>query len=59
MASSERSKWWASRRARSTRVKTTRPNEKWQSDASYFFVVGWGWYYLISVLDDYSRFILA
>ncbi len=41
------------------RVKTSRPNEQWQSDASYFFVVGWGWYYLISVLDDYSRFILA
>ena len=41
------------------RVKTTRPHEQWQSDASYFFVVGWGWYYLISVLDDYSRFILA
>lgn len=40
-------------------VKTTRINEQWQSDASYFFVVGWGWYYLISVLDDYSRFILA
>jgi putative transposase len=41
------------------RIKTTRINEQWQSDASYFFVVGWGWYYLISVLDDYSRFILA
>jgi putative transposase len=40
-------------------VKTTRLNEQWQSDASYFFVVGWGWDYLISVLDDYSRFILA
>jgi putative transposase len=40
-------------------VKTTRINEHWQSDASYFFVVGWGWYYLISGLDDYSRFILA
>jgi len=40
-------------------VKTTRINEQWQSAASYFFVVGWGWYYLISVLDDYSRFILA
>ncbi len=34
-------------------------NEQWQSDASYFFVVGWGGYYLIPVLDDYARFILA
>ncbi len=41
------------------RRKTTRPNEQWQSDASYFFVVGWGWYYLISALDDFSRFLLA
>jgi transposase InsO family protein len=41
------------------RVKTTRPNEQWQSDASSCFVVGWGWYDLISVLDDSSRFILA
>jgi transposase InsO family protein len=40
-------------------VKTTRINEQWQSDASYSFVIGWGWYYLISVLDDSSRFILA
>ena len=39
------------------RVKTTGINEPWQSDASYFFVVGW--YYLISVLEDYWRFILA
>ena len=41
------------------RIKTMRPNEQWQSDASYFFVVGWGWYYVISVLDHYSRYILA
>jgi transposase InsO family protein len=41
------------------RFKTTHPNEQWQSDASYFFVVGWGFYYFISVLDDYSRMILA
>ena len=34
-------------------------NEQWQTDASYFKAVGWGWYYLISVLDDYSRRIIA
>jgi putative transposase len=41
------------------RVKTTAPNQMWQSDASYYFVVGWGWYYSIEVLDDFSRFVLA
>ena len=40
-------------------VKTKRPNQMWQVDATYLFVKGWGWYYLISVLDDYSRRILA
>ena len=40
-------------------TKTARPNELWQTDASYFFVVGWGYYYLISVLDDYSRMIVG
>jgi len=45
--------------SREYRIKSLRPNEQWQSDGSYFFVVGWGWYYLISVLDDYSRFLLA
>ena len=40
-------------------TKTARPNELWQTDASYFFVVGWGYYYLISVLGDYSRMIVG
>jgi len=31
----------------------------WATDASYFRVIGWGYYYLVTVMDDYSRFILA
>ena len=36
-----------------------RVNEMWQTDFTQFLIVGWGWYYLSTVLDDYSRFILA
>lgn len=39
--------------------KPKRVNEQWQIDATYLKVVGWGWYFLISVLDDFSRRILA
>ena len=45
--------------AKEYHTKTTRPHQMWATDASYFRVVGWGYYYLVTVLDDYSRFILA
>ena len=38
---------------------TKRVNEMWQTDFTQFLVVDWGWYYLSTVLDDYSRYILA
>ena len=41
------------------RRKTSRPNEMWATDGAYLKVAGWGYYYLVTVLDDYSRFILA
>ena len=37
--------------------KTTGPHQMWATDASYFRMVGWGYYYLVTVMDDYSRFI--
>jgi len=40
-------------------TKTTRPHEMWATDASYFRVIGWGFYYMVTVMDDFSRFILS
>lgn len=38
--------------------KTTRVNQMWQTDFTYFKVIGWGWYFLSTIMDDYSRYII-
>jgi len=39
--------------------KTKRPNELLATDCAHLKIIGWGWYYLVTVMDDFSRFILA
>ena len=39
--------------------KTSRIHQQWQTDFTYFKIIGWGWYYLATVMDDYSRYIIT
>ena len=39
--------------------KTTAINQLWQTDFTYLKIIGWGWFYLSTILDDYSRYIIA
>ena len=39
--------------------KTTAPNQLWQTDFTYFKVIGWGWFYLSTILAAFSRDIIA
>jgi len=39
--------------------KTTRVHELWQTDLTYFHIVGWGWYFVGGVLDDFSRYLIC
>ncbi len=49
----------AIRAADEFREKTSRPNQLWQTDFTYLKVIGWGWFYLSTILDDHSRYIIA
>lgn len=39
--------------------KTARPNQLWQTDFTYLEVIGWGWYTHSTILDDFSRYVMA
>lgn len=39
-------------------TKTQFQNQMWQTDFTYFRIIGWGWYYLSTIMDDYSRKII-
>lgn len=38
--------------------KTSYVHQQWQTDFTYFKIIGWGWYYLATIMDDYSRYII-
>jgi transposase InsO family protein len=38
---------------------TQRVHELWQTDFTYLRVIDWGWYYLATILDDFSRYVIA
>ena len=39
--------------------KTTAINQMWQTDFTYLKIIGWGWLYLSTILDDLSRYVIA
>lgn len=41
------------------RFERAKPHELWQVDVSYWYIQGWGYYYLHTVLDDHSRYVIT
>jgi transposase InsO family protein len=38
---------------------TERVNQLWQTDFTYLKVIHWGWYFLSTIMDDFSRYIIT
>jgi len=45
--------------AKEFKDKTTAVNQMWQTDFTYLKIIGWGWMYLSTILDDFSRYVIA
>lgn len=45
--------------ARLYQLLPKRPDELWQTDVTYIPVAGYGWWYAVTVIDYYSRYLLA
>jgi transposase InsO family protein len=50
-------RWKRSARAGDRPARPTRPHERWHTDLMYLRV-GDGWYFLVTVLDAYSRYVV-
>jgi putative transposase len=51
-------KWILMAAADEFKDKTSYVHQQWQTDFTYFKIIGWGWYYLATIMDDYSRYII-
>jgi putative transposase len=51
-------KWILMAAADEFKDKTKHVHQQWQTDFTYFKIIGWGWYYLATIMDDYSRYII-
>jgi transposase InsO family protein len=45
--------------ARLFELLPNRPNALWQADVTYIHIPGYGWWYAVTVIDYYSRYLLA